>query len=157
MTENLIAQTGMSEYDFLELECFVSKVGREGFRYAAEEYAPRFESETLAEQASTFGGLRALYRQHRPAVDAWYEQVGGRAACDLHNAHVDEARQREEDACLWGIRCTDGYIIASPTKQLRDLTAAELQANPHSGWRTPAALLRRDEPGGEWADELPTE
>jgi hypothetical protein len=101
-TDAYAARAGMSRYDFLELEAFASKVDWEGYSYAAEHYGPKFESTELQNTADDPQSLRALYRTHRPAIDAWVEELGGQAACDLHNDHIDESRQREKDACLWG-------------------------------------------------------
>jgi hypothetical protein len=92
--------TAWSDYDFLEFEAFVSKVENEGFTYAAEEYTPEFESPELQAIADDLGALRRLYLEHEAKVDDWYTQVGGERACDLHNAHVDEARQRRRAARL---------------------------------------------------------
>lgn len=149
--------TGLSDYDFLEFECFVSKVENEGFQYAWENYSPRFETAELNERASTWQGMRALYREYEPAVTAWYKTVGARRACDLHNAHVDEERKRRNDACLWGVRCEDGYVIHEHSREDRDQLVAQMLEGQGNGWRTPVALLSRAVPGGEWTEEpLPT-
>lgn len=152
-TASIHNPTTWSDYDFLEFECFVSKVGFEGFTYAAENYPPRFEDTELQAVANDLGALRVFYLKHEPKVDAWYEQVGPDRACDLHNAHVDEERQRREDAHLFGIRCTDGYVITCDTEADRDRHAAYLLENVGKGWREPAGLLRRDVAGGEWTEE----
>lgn len=86
--------TDWSDYDFLEFEAFVSKVENEGFTYAAEEYAPEFESPELQAIAADFGQLRTFYVENEAKVDDWWTTVGGERACDLHNAHVDESRRR---------------------------------------------------------------
>ncbi|MFF2864569.1 hypothetical protein ACFVSX_32395 [Streptomyces rubiginosohelvolus] len=145
--------TPWSDYDFLEFECFVSKVGIEGFSYAAEHYGPEFENAELQKVTDDLGTLRAFYREHFPKVGAWYEMVGGERACDLHNAHVDEARKREEDSCLFGVRCTDGHVITYRTAPARDTHAQYLLENRGKGWREPAVMLRRLVPGGEWTEE----
>lgn len=149
--------TTWSDFDFLEFEAFVSKVENEGFTYAAENYGPNFESPELQAIADDLGALRTLYVENEAKVDAWWSTVGGERACDLHNAHVDEERQRREDARLFGIRCTDGFVITSDSEESRDRTAAVLlKRKGQQGLRVPAALLRRDTPGGEWTDERPT-
>lgn len=147
--------TDWSDYDFLEFECFVSKVENEGFTYAAENYGPEFEDPNLQTLADDLSTLRALYLKNESKVDAWYAQVGPERACDLHNDHVDEERRRREDACLFGIRCTDGYVITCDSEQFRDSQTAYLLENEGKGWRVPAVLLRRTVPGGEWTDERP--
>ncbi|MFE1205677.1 hypothetical protein ACFW5V_28735 [Streptomyces sp. NPDC058762] len=147
--------TNWSDFDFLEFEAFVSKAEHEGFTYAAEEYPPYFEAPELQTIADDLGKLRALYEDNVSKVDAWYKQVGGERACDLHNAHVDEAQQRREDACLFGIRCTDGHVLTCDTEDYRDRYAAYLLKNPDTESQVPAVLVRRDVPGGEWTDERP--
>ena len=152
ITDKYAAQASMSRYDFLELEAFASKVDREGYSYAVENYGPEFESETLQRSAASSEGLRGLYSAHRQLVDAWWAEVGD-AGCDLHNAHVDESRQRKQDACLWGIRCTDGYVITQDTKADRDGLAEHLRETHREGRRMPEALLSRTAPGGEWTED----
>jgi hypothetical protein len=154
-TASIHNPTTWSDYDFLEFEGFVSKVENEGFTYAAENYGPNFESPELQAAAADLGSLRRLYLDNEAKVDAWYEQVGGERACNLHNDHVDEARQRREDARLFGFRCTDGYVITHDTEADRDQSAAYLLENQDKGWRVPQTLLRRDTPGGDWTDEQP--
>jgi hypothetical protein len=147
--------TPWSDYDFLEFEGFVHKVRWEGsYSYAAENYAPRFEASELRTIADDPAKLRALYRENRQKVEDWYEAVGGERACDLHNAHVDEERQRRTDACLFGIRCTDGYVIHYASQQERDESAEFLRANQggRASYRMPEALLHRGVPGGEWTE-----
>lgn len=145
--------TNWSDFDFLEFEAFVCKVENEGFTYAAEEYGPNFESPELQAVADDLGKLRTLYVENEAKVDTWWSTVGGERACDLHNAHVDEERQRREDARLFGIRCTDGYVITKDSEESRAHTVAYLLENSGKGWRVPAVLLRRDTPGGEWTGE----
>jgi hypothetical protein len=144
--------TTWSDFDFLEFEAFVSKVENEGFTYAAENYSPRFESPELQAIAEDLGALRTLYVENEAKVDVWYQQVGPERACDLHNDHVDEERQRREDARLFGIRCTDGYVITYDTAENRDRNSAFLLESKGKGWRQPAVLLAREVPGGEWTE-----
>ena len=148
--------TDWSDFDFLEFEAFVSKVENDGFTYAAEEYGPNFESAELQAIAADLGQLRTLYVENEDKVDDWWLAVGGERGCDLHNAHTDEERQRRENARLFGIRCTDGHVITKDSEESRDHTAAYLlKHKDRQGLRVPAALLRRDEPGGEWTEEQP--
>jgi hypothetical protein len=154
-TTSIQNPTNWSDFDFLEFEAFVSKVENEGFTYAAEEYPPHFESPELQTIASDLGALRTLYVENEAKVDDWYTQIGGERACDLHNDHVDEARQRREDARLFGIRCTDDFVLTYDTEEFRDSQAAYLLDNKDKGWRVPQTLLRRDVPGGEWTEERP--
>ena len=159
LTDAYAARAGMSRYDFLELEAFTSKVDHEGYRYAAENYGPEFEAAELRNTADDPQALHLLYRTHRPAIDAWWEELGGEAACDLHNDHIDEARQRVKDACLWGVRCTDGYIVHEPTEEKQKAFVARIvqrkKERPDIDYRVPEALLHREVPGGEWTTETP--
>lgn len=153
MTSNDIQNpTDWSDFDFLEFEAFVSKVENEGFTYAAEEYPPHFESPELRAIAADMGMLRTLYVENEDKVEAWWLKVGGERACDLHNAHVDEERQRRKDAQMFGIRCTDGFVITYDTAEDRDQGSAYLLENKDKGWRVPDTMLRRDVPGGEWTE-----
>ncbi|MEU1273038.1 hypothetical protein [Streptomyces sp. NPDC005799] len=145
--------TDWSDFDFLEFEAFCSKVNIEGFTYAAENYGPNFEDPQLKVIAEDLGQLRTLYVENEDKVDTWYLAVGGERACDLHNAHVDEERQRREDARLFGFRCTDGYVITADSKADRDRSVAYLLENEGKGWRVPQTLLRRETAGGEWTDD----
>lgn len=154
-TADIQNPTAWSDFDFLEFEAFVSKVENEGFTYAAENYPPNFESPELQAIAADLGQLRTLYVENEDKVESWWLEVGPERACDLHNAHVDEERQRREDARLFGIRCTDGYVLTKDTEGSRDQTAAYLLANEGKGWRVPQTLLRRDVPGGDWTDDRP--
>lgn len=147
--------TTWSDYDFLELEAFVSKVENEGFTYAAEEYPPHFESPELQALADDLSALRTLYLENERKVDDWWATVGGERACELHNDHVDEAAQRREDARLFGIRCTDGFVLTCDSEESRDHHAGYLLDNRDKGWRIPQTLLRRTVPGGDWTDERP--
>ncbi|MFF8786895.1 hypothetical protein [Streptomyces sp. NPDC015125] len=145
--------TDLSDYDWLEFVSFVWKVENEGYGYAAEEYCPKFEGAQMKTLADDYTALRDFYRAHTTKVDTWAEQIGWEQAIDLTNAHVDEARKRQKDAHLWGIRCTDGYLITAETEACRNSTVAHLERNAGKGWREPAALLRREVPGGEWTEK----
>ncbi|MGW2384443.1 hypothetical protein [Streptomyces sp. NPDC001658] len=147
--------TTWSDFDFLEFEAFVSKVENEGFTYAAENYGPNFEDPKLRAIADDLGLLRTLYVENEAKVEAWWLAVGPERACDLHNDHVDAERQRREDARLFGIRCTDEFVITEESEESRARTAAYLLENRGKGWRVPDVLLRRDTPGGEWAEDGP--
>lgn len=145
--------TDLSDYDWLEFEGFTSKVDSEGFTYAYENYGPEFEAPDMQALADDMGKLRAYYRENAHLVEEWWAAVGGERGCELHNAHVDESRRREQDACLWGLRCTDGYIIHEQSEQAAARDTADMLANSGKGWRVPVAYLQRTEPGGKW-DEI---
>lgn len=144
---------GLSDYDWLEFVSFVWKVEQEGsYSYAEENYGPDFEAPAMQAVADDSRQLRAYYRANLAAVETWSDTVGGSNAVDLVNDHVDEQRKREQDARLWGIRCTDDYVITCDTEQGRDRQVAYLKQNHGKRWRTPAALLRRDVAGAEWTE-----
>lgn len=141
----------LTDYDWLEFVSFAWKVEREGYDYASEEYSPRFETPVMQAVADEPTQLKDFYRANVAAVDTWWDTVGGDTACDLQNAHVDEAWQRREDAMLWGIRCTDGHVITCDTHEYRDSLAGRMRAEAaQPGRREPAALLQRFAPGGDW-------
>lgn len=148
----------LSQYDFMEMVAFQHKVEWErSFPYAWSNYGPKFENPDLAEYETVRWKFSRLYSHYKPKVLAWRNEVGGQEACDLHNAHIDEQRKRQEDACLFGIRCTDGYVITCDTEHSRDEDAAFMvahQGGPAS-YRMPSALLAREVPGGEWTSEVP--
>lgn len=140
--------TALSDYDFLEFEGFVCKVDSEGFAYAYDNYSPNFEDPDMQAIADDMGKLRAFYRENVGVVEEWWATVGGENACELHNAHVDEERRREADACLWGVRCTDGYVVHEMTEADRDAFVERALGNP--SYRQPEALLHRSTAGGPW-------
>lgn len=142
--------TSLSDYDWLEFECFASKVDSEGFTYAYENYGPDFEAADMQELADDMGKFRAYFRANVDLIEQWYDTVGGERACDLHNEHVDESRRRDADACLWGVRCADGYVVHERSEADRD--AFVVRTLGKSNYRQPAFLLRRDVPGGEWTE-----
>lgn len=141
----------LSDYDFLAFVAFVWKVKQEGsYSYAEENYGPKFEAAAMQVVADDSKQLKEFYRANLKAVSSWWDTVGGDAAVELHNDHVDESEQRDQDACLWGIRCTDGYVITCNTREDRDNHVARMNADRGPGRREPAALLQRFQPGGEW-------
>lgn len=145
--------TDLSDYDWLEFVALVWKVRNEGsYNYAVENWPPRFESPDMQAIADDSRTLRGFYSDNRAKVDAWWDTVGGERAVDLHNDHIDEGRQREKDACLWGVRCVDGYVVHKPTEQARDAFVARLLGDKHPHRRVPAVLLHREVPGGEWTE-----
>lgn len=146
---NTTIPTSFTEYDWFELAAFDSKVNREGYAYAAKEYAPKFEDPTMQAVAADPYQLKYLYDRQRPAIDAWWDAEPN--AVDLLNAHVDESDRRQENTRLWGIRCTDGHVITCDSREYRDSLVASMRAEAGTpGRRTPAVLLRRFVPGGQW-------
>lgn len=135
------APTNLSDYDFMELVAFDGKVESEGFSYAAENYAPRFEFNDLR-RLDDYAALRDLWRTRQPAIDAWWD-LHRDDGCDLHNAHVNAARKREDDLRLWGARCGNGNVIGVDS----EAEARWFVTEP--SWSC-VAVLRRDVPGGEW-------
>lgn len=141
--------TAFTEYDWLELAAFDSKVSSEGFTYAAAEYGPRFETPEMQAIAAAPTRLKFLYDRQRPNIDKWWDEEPN--AGDLIDAHNTEADRRAEDAMLWGIRCTDGHVITCDSHEYRDSLAGRMRAEAgQPGRREPAALLQRFAPGGDW-------
>jgi hypothetical protein len=83
--------TQLSEYDFVELVAFASKVESEGFGYAYEEYPPRFEAPELAPIADDYSLLRQLFDEWQEAVDEFWTRSDAEA---VYDAHVNEERRR---------------------------------------------------------------
>jgi hypothetical protein len=141
--------TAFTEYDWLELIAFDSKVNREGYGCAADNYAPRFETPEMQAVAADGRQLKFLYDRQQPAIDAWWDTEPN--GVDLVNAHIDEERKRRENGRLWGIRCTDGHVITCDTRDYRDQLAASMQAEEaRPGRRVPAARLQRFFAGAGW-------
>ncbi|NUP18364.1 MAG: hypothetical protein HOZ81_20230 [Streptomyces sp.] len=87
--------TPLSDYDFVELVAFASKVESEGFGYAFEEYPPHFEAPELAPIAADFSLLRQLFNEWEEALDEFWTRSDAEA---VYDAHIDEARQRRRVA-----------------------------------------------------------
>jgi hypothetical protein len=86
--------TPLSDYDFVELVAFASKVESEGFGYAFEEYPPRFEAPELAPIAADFSLLRQLFDEWEEALDEFWTRDDAEA---MYDAHIDEARRRRRE------------------------------------------------------------
>ncbi|MCX5209735.1 hypothetical protein OG689_10615 [Kitasatospora sp. NBC_00240] len=140
----------LSDYDWLEFVSYVWKTENEGFTYAYENYSPDFESTDMQALAADMGRFRTYFIDNVDKVEQWATAIGWEAAVNLHNDHVDESRQRDQDACLWGVRCADGYVVHERSEADRDAFIARSRGN--SSYRQPAALLHRDVPGGDWTD-----
>ncbi|WP_405558923.1 hypothetical protein OHV08_33865 [Streptomyces canus] len=87
--------TPLSDYDFVELVAFASKVENEGFGYAYEEYPPHFEAPELAPVADDYSLLRELYLAREEALDEFWTRSDAEA---VYDAHIDEARRRRRAA-----------------------------------------------------------
>lgn len=142
METTIQAPEELSEFDFWELEAWDSKIRSEGRDYAWENYPPQFEFASY--QPVDREVAEGMLRQYRPAIEAaWC--ADGDAACAKHNAHVDEARRRAEHRALWAVRFANGNVGT-----VEDETHARWMYRDPS-WNV-AALLTRDEPGGEWRE-----
>lgn len=131
----------LSDYDFMELLVFDRKVESEGsWSYAYENYGPRFEFNDYADVDRA--EVRALQRRRQAAIDAWWDDHR-EDGCDLHNAHVDESRRRQDDRYVWAFRHENGNVSGVDSEE-----QARWYVN-NDGWRA-TAVLRRDVPGGEW-------
>lgn len=86
--------TPLSDYDFVELVAFASKVESEGFGYAFEEYPPHFESPEFAPVAGDYSLLRQLFDEWQEALDEFWTRPDAGA---VYDAHIDEARRRRRE------------------------------------------------------------
>lgn len=136
-----IGPAALSEFDFLELECFASKVEREGFGYAAEEYAPRFEHRDY-EPLTDKGELRNLLGAYRHELATFRARPD---AIERHNAHVDEAHRRADERCLWAARGPSRIVPCEAEHHARLLI---------NGPNDLDTVLWRDAPGGAWTEVL---
>lgn len=148
MSDTTTAPDILSEYDLMELIAFASKVEREGYAYAAEEYAPRFEFADLEDIDDDT--LRTVWRRHRQLVDPWWREHQD-DGCDLHNAHIDRAQARRNERCLWGAG-VEGRIMHRGTEEFARFIVRDSSSRC-------TQLLHRDQPGGEWTvvEEIATE
>lgn len=131
----------LSEYDFMELVVFQSTVDIEGFSYAAQEYAPAFEKDNLSttHDRNELDKLLAAYEQ--PLNEFWQRPD----ADDLHDQHLDRARQRRDDALLWGVRqAQDESVVPVDTESHARRLVGTVTAYDR--------VMHRDIPGGEWRD-----
>jgi hypothetical protein len=139
--------TQPSAFDLMELASFEAKADWEGSKkYAYDEWTWTFEDAALNERAGTFAGFMEIFRENQDAVDAWNDSHEGDAA-SLINAHRDEKQKRRDDACLWAVR-RNGRIFPQPTRERAEYFLKP--GNVLSG--TSYAVLKRDEPGGEWRE-----
>lgn len=162
MTSNNTIPDGFTHYDWMELLGFAWKIENEGYEYAAENYAPEFETAALKAIAEDDDPrpLKKLYRDHEKALTDWQETVGWEAVSDLWDAHQQEEKERREAHLLWGLHPGGdwNYAAYSNAFTTRDEAQAYIDAsnklaeeNPNfrrCDWR----ILHRSEPGGEWAD-----
>lgn len=161
-TDKYAAQAGMSRYDFLELLGFVWQVDSEGYDYAAEHYAPQFETPELAQQAQDDGALRDLYRKHRPTLQQWEEQTRDEEIEQIWSAHLQDAKERREAHLLWAVHPGGdwdhaAYAHAFESREEADewIEGRKRLTGTHGWGPWQGRLLHRDAPGGEWA-EVPT-
>ncbi|MEU1908431.1 hypothetical protein [Streptomyces hygroscopicus] len=160
MTTDLITQTGLSRYDFLELLGFSWKVNSEGYDYAAEHYAPRFENPELRQQSET--ALRDLYRKHLPTLQQWQDQTHYEDINRIWAAHQREEKERREANLLWAVHPGGDWDAGAYSDAFESREAAEewvegrKRLTDEHGWKPwQGRLLHRETPGGEWA-EVPT-
>lgn len=154
MTDNA---TEFSDYDFMELVAFHSKVDSDGFSYAFENYPPQFEAEPLQRVAQDMGDLRRLFVDAEDRIERWWADHKDDGV-DLHNTHIDDRRERQEADRLWALHpggdFARTYLWAFATRAEAE---AVLEQNleharthhpdkPTPDWR----LLNREVPGGPW-------
>ncbi|WP_019061573.1 hypothetical protein [Streptomyces prunicolor] len=151
---------GFTLYDWMELRGFTWKIENEGYEYAAEEYAPEFETAELKAIAEDDDPrpLRRLVDDHEQAMDTWQEQTGWDEVDRLWTAHQREQKERGEQHLLWalhpGVDWDGGaYSTAYESrekaldgiKQQNELAEKYDHFTPFTG-----RLMHRREPGGDW-------
>lgn len=151
-----------SLYDWMELLGFSWKVQNEGYEYAAENYAPRFESDALRAIAADDDPrpLKKLFNDNQQALEEWQEAAGWEEAGRLMDAHQREEKERKEAHLPWGLHPGGGWDFGSYSKafETRDeaLKAIAQQNEMAEKYEhfVPFAgrLLHREVPGGEWAE-----
>lgn len=156
---------GFSLYDWLELLGFTWKIESEGYEYAAENYAPSFESEALKKVAngSDPRPLKNLYRDHHQTLTDWQRAVGWEEVDRLWNAHLREEQERREAHLLWAVHPGGdwnyyAYSTAFESREDAETWIAGREAAVEKyGWQPwEGRLLHRSEPGGEWIEVHPT-
>lgn len=150
-----------SDYDFMELIAFHSKVESEGFTYAYENYPPKFEAEPLQRTAQDMGSMRRLFSDAQDRIDRWWADHPDDGV-DLHNEHIDDRRERDEADRLWAVHpggdFARKYLWAFETRQEAEAVIErnlEHARTCHPDKETPDwRLLHREVPAGEW-DTVP--
>jgi len=139
---NAPAPAALSDYDLTELVRFHT-ASRHGSSAPAVCRWP-FEDPALNARASTFAGLEELLSQNADAIERWRAEHRLDAAA-LLAAHAEEARRREVDGPLWGVRDrTSGRIRAVESFPAalaeRDRTGAQpvVRDRPGAAWRVPS-------------------
>ena len=156
---------GFSLYDWLEFLGFIWKIENEGYEYAAENYAPKFESQAL--NAIVLDDdprpLKNLYREHDQALRSWQDAVGWEEVDCLWTAHLREEKERREAHLLWAIHpggdwnyyaYTDAFETREAAQSYIDRSHRLAETNPNvrrCDWR----ILHRDQPGGDWTEATP--
>lgn len=151
---------GFTQYDWLELLGFASKVNSEGYEYAAENYAPEFHTEELKKVAEDDDPrpLKKLFNDHEHALEAWQEAIGWEEVDRLWTAHLREEKERKEAHLLWALHPGGdwdfgAYSDAFETREkaLENIAQQNELAEkyPHFN-RFTGRLLHREEPGGQW-------
>lgn len=155
---------GFTLYDWLELLGFTWKIENEGYEYAAENYAPEFESKALNVIAADDDPrpLKDLYREHHQALADWQQAVGWEEVDRLWTAHLREEKERQEAHLLWAVHPGGdwnyhAYSEAFATREEVDKWIESRKAAVEKyGWQPwVGRILHRSEPGGEWT-EVPT-
>jgi hypothetical protein len=153
--------TGFTHYDWMELLGFAFKVENEGYEYASENYAPKFETESLRATVEDDDPrpLKNLYRQHYQALNDWQEATGWEEVDRLWTAHLREEKERREAHLLWAVHPGGDWNYAAYTDAFASREDAEAWIEGRQelvekhGWKPwKGRLLHRDVPGGEWAE-----
>jgi len=160
MTTNI--PTGFTQYDWLELLGFAWKIENEGYEYASENYAPKFETDALKAIAEDDDPrpLKQLFRDHEQAMADWQESVGWEEAGRLWDAHLQEEKERKEAHLPWGLHPGGDWNFASYSAAFETREQAlkaiaeqnELAEKYEHFVPFTGRLLHREVPRGEWTE-----
>lgn len=148
-----------TEYDWLELLGFASKIENEGYEYASENYAPHFETPGLQAIVNDDDPrtLRALYEKHHQTLTEWQGQLGYKEVGRLWDAHLREEKERKEAHLLWAVHPGGDWNYAAYMNAFATREDAEQWIEGRvglvekHGWQPwQGHILHRDEPGGQW-------
>lgn len=151
--------TGFTLYDWMELHGFAWKIENEGYEYASENYAPKFETPALQAIVDDDDPrpLRKLFREHASALEAWANAVGYEEVDRLWTAHLREEKERREAHLLWAVHPGGDWDYAAyqdafaSREDVDEWIGRQAELVVKHGWKPwTGHILHRDTPGGEW-------
>ncbi|GGX51443.1 hypothetical protein [Streptomyces noursei] len=153
---------GFTLYDWIELVGFAWKVENEGYHYAAEHYAPEFETEELRALVDTDDPrpLSKAYEEQEQALQEWQEATGPDEADRLWEAHLQEQKERREAHLPWGLHPGGDWNFAPYSKAfatreevLEAIKEQNARAEQYENFLPfTGRLLHRTTPRGEWTE-----